>query len=493
MADGLLERILESPRLPSLPAIALEVLQLAQQPDVGIDQLADTIGNDPALAGKILRSANSSFYAQSREISTLRDAVMVLGLNSVRTLALGFSLVDYLRGQAAGGFDHSAFWQRSVVAAIGARAIAKSQRTAHPEEAFLGGLLHGLGVLTMAELLGDSYRSVFGAAEGRYERLRELEREQFGLDHTEVSGALAQRWNLPQQLSACLGGYADPEGVEEELRPLVWCVALGAHGADVITGASPGESLQAFHAGMRERHGMSAPEADNLLTRTNDEAAELRRLLELPEQTESASAILERANAALLEISLEATQQGTMLEARNRELAAAARTDPLTGLANRRQLEDFLRQQCAGARRHGTPLAVVMVDIDHFKRINDEYGHQAGDLVLVAVADAIAATARESDIATRYGGDELAVVMPHTVIAGALRCAERMRQAIERLTTELPDGAAVEVTASFGVSRFGAGCDTPEALIEAADAALYEAKESGRNRVCSNDALAEAA
>ena len=138
-------------------------------------------------------------------------------------------------------------------------------------------------------------------------------------------------------------------------------------------------------------------------------------------------------------------------------------------------------------------IAVVMVDIDHFKRVNDEHGHQAGDRVLVAVAGAIAATARESDIVTRYGGDEFAAVMPHTVIGGALRGAERIRRAIERLTTELANGGAVQVTASLGVSRFGAGCNTPEALIEAADAALYEAKGSGRNRVCSNDALAEAA
>ena len=521
MADDLLDQILESPRLPSLPAIALEVIGLVQQPDVGIDQLAATIENDPAIASRVLQSANSSFYAQSRKISTLSEAVMVLGLSTVRTLALGFSLVDDLRGRAESGFDYVQFWRRSLLAGVTARAIAKEQRAAHPEEAFLGGLLHGLGVLALVQVLGESYGSIFVAADGRYDRLRELELERLELDHAQVGSALALRWNLPPQLTGCLAFYAEPESAEESMRPLLRCVSLGSHGADVMVGVSPGEALAAYRGGMQRYFGTDEGAAEALLTQAADEAGELRRVFELPEQSESASTILGRANAALLQISLQETQRrselelenaifeqahaellsislqesqhGSELEAQNRELAAAAKTDPLTGLANRRQLEEFLQQQCAGARRQGTPLAVMMVDIDHFKRVNDQHGHQAGDLVLVAVAGAIAATARESDLVSRYGGEEFAVVMPLAVLTGAIEAAERIRRAIERLTTELAGGAAVRVTASFGVSPFGAGCDTPETLIEAADAALYEAKESGRNRVCASDAQADAA
>ena len=493
MQNDLLEEILESPRLPSLPTIALEVIELAQQPEVGIGQLATTIANDPALAGKILRSANSSFYAQSRTVGTLSRAVMVLGLNSVRTLALGFSLVDNLREQAESGFDHVHFWQRSLLAGITARSIAKEQRAAHPEEAFLGGLLHGLGVLTLARVLDERYGSIFAAAEGRYERLRELEREELGLDHAQVGSALALHWKLPPQLTACLGFYAEPESAEQDARGLVRCVGLGVHGADVIVGASPGEALGAYRAGMQRCYGTAERDADDLLTRANDEAIELRRLFELPEQTQSASAMLERANAALLEISLQATQHGSQLEAENRALAAVASRDPLTGLANRYQLEQFLGQQCATAQRYRTPLSLAMVDLDHFKRINDAHGHQTGDRALIAVAAAIQTVSHELDLVARYGGEEFAVVMPLTGLAGALQGAERIRGAIERTTVPLADGTTVPLAASLGVALFGEGSDSPETLINAADSALYRAKAAGRNRVCEHTPQQDAA
>jgi diguanylate cyclase (GGDEF)-like protein len=170
------------------------------------------------------------------------------------------------------------------------------------------------------------------------------------------------------------------------------------------------------------------------------------------------------------------------------ELERQARLDPLTGAFNRRAFDELLRRDVARAQRHGRPLAVILIDIDHFKRVNDTMGHAAGDRFLVAVAKTIAAVLRAEDLLCRYGGEEFIVVLPETDGTGALQAAERLRAAIEALRLD-HEGVARSITASFGVASFADPArDTIENVIHAADLALYRAKATGRNRVVSYDA-----
>jgi diguanylate cyclase (GGDEF)-like protein len=164
----------------------------------------------------------------------------------------------------------------------------------------------------------------------------------------------------------------------------------------------------------------------------------------------------------------------------SRELAI---TDPLTGLHNRRYLWELLGRELLKARRNGTPVAAILADIDHFKRFNDSWGHEAGDLVLRRVADVIREHVRGSDIGCRYGGEELAVVLPQTTLEVAVERAERIRRGIAALTLEHGGKPLDQVSASFGVAIFPRHADNAEALLRAADEALYEAKRAGRDRV----------
>lgn len=159
-------------------------------------------------------------------------------------------------------------------------------------------------------------------------------------------------------------------------------------------------------------------------------------------------------------------------------------TDELTGLYNVRQFHARLETEVDRANRFSTPLSLVMLDIDRFKSVNDGYGHQQGDRVLVEVARVLRRLSRDVDLPARYGGEELAVVLPQTDLAGAEQQAERMRAAIEGMEIQRLDGGGLlPITASFGVASFpGEGGDKTE-LIAAADAALYRAKRGGRNRV----------
>ena len=163
-----------------------------------------------------------------------------------------------------------------------------------------------------------------------------------------------------------------------------------------------------------------------------------------------------------------------------RELEALAATDMLTGLNNRRNFMHLAEAEFGRAQRYGRPIAVALADLDHFKRINDRYGHNGGDIALIAFADLVRDTLRTTDIACRYGGEEFAFVFPETTPQEALVLTERMRSALEARSVPLPDGRLIHFTMSVGIAD-GVGCAL-EVALRHADDALYVAKEAGRNR-----------
>ncbi|NUR77198.1 MAG: diguanylate cyclase [Thermoleophilia bacterium] len=166
----------------------------------------------------------------------------------------------------------------------------------------------------------------------------------------------------------------------------------------------------------------------------------------------------------------------------HRMVERQALVDSLTGLANRRSLEESLRSELARAARFGDSVCVVLADLDDFKQVNDRYGHAAGDEVLKAFASALRATVRESDVAGRWGGEEFALVLSGTDAPGGARLAERARAAIAARQVPMPNGDLCSVTASFGVAAFPDSRELGD-ILAAADSALYAAKDAGKNRV----------
>ena len=159
-------------------------------------------------------------------------------------------------------------------------------------------------------------------------------------------------------------------------------------------------------------------------------------------------------------------------------------TDELTGLANVRAFTSILDRELERSRRFESELALLLMDLDDFKLVNDTYGHQQGDEVLAQVARVLRELSRELDTPARYGGEEMAVVLPQTDVEGAKMLAERIRKGVKALRVPRVDGGGVlEVTASFGVASVPDSAADRESLIAAADAALYRAKRGGKNRV----------
>jgi diguanylate cyclase (GGDEF)-like protein len=169
-------------------------------------------------------------------------------------------------------------------------------------------------------------------------------------------------------------------------------------------------------------------------------------------------------------------------EFNQRELARAATLDYLTGICNRRAIEDLASRSIAAARRHGMPMALMIIDVDHFKRINDEFGHQAGDVALVETVKRIRDSLRSEDLVGRLGGEEFVAVMPNTDAASALAAAERMRAAFADAPMHLADRELL-ITVSIGVAVLDAQDQAYSQLLRRADRAMYGAKAAGRNKV----------
>jgi diguanylate cyclase (GGDEF)-like protein len=170
------------------------------------------------------------------------------------------------------------------------------------------------------------------------------------------------------------------------------------------------------------------------------------------------------------------------IQAKNRMLEELALTDSLTGLPNRRAFEDWAERALQGAKRHGFPFWVVMADLDHFKNVNDTYGHEAGDLVLRRFGEILKAHTRSANICARLGGEEFVMALSHVERMGIEVPVERIREHLQRERFDWQGGALV-VSASFGVARLRDGMADLHQLLREADAALYLAKDRGRNRI----------
>jgi diguanylate cyclase (GGDEF)-like protein len=492
MNEQLLHRIRQCTTLPSLPTIAVQVLDLAQKADVDIAEIARIISRDPALSSKILRTVNSSFYARSQHVSTISHALVILGLQSVKTLVLGFSLVTTLSKSKGKGFQHLTYWKRSIHSATAARTIALKRNIVQQEEAFLAALLKDIGMLVLDQVLGDEYGELTAKANSHAE-ITALEQQALGLTHAEVGGLLAAQWKLPPLLTTPIVYCATPQKVADPaLRKLTEAVGLAGRCADVFVDPMPAPAIAAVRGLCHQLYQMNETDCDALLDEIGVRSKEVAGLFEINIGTSlEYNAILKKANEALVDITLQSQQQATALQEKastlaqqNKQLKRQASIDALTGLANRSSFDKFLAEQFSIALQRSKPISLLLLDVDKFKSINDQHGHQTGDEVLRALGALLSTATRTQDLAARYGGEEMVLVLPGTGRATAAAVAESIRRAIASKPITCQQ-TSLPVTASVGVAAYepNGPFREPAHLLKAADMAVYAAKRSGRNCV----------
>lgn len=683
--NSILAELKASGNLPSPTGIALTILEMARDPLVSTDELANVLQGDPALTGQVLKYANSAESGARVHVIALRDALMRLGLAQVRQLCLSFSILANARSGPCAVFDYERYWTRSLAMAVSCQAISRLARTLNPDEGFTCGLLAHIGRLAMASVYPDDYAEILARwNRGTPEELAAIEKGVTGLTHTDAAAAILEDWRLPAHVvtaarcqedgSWITGAPATPapdlgrqlgrvlhaaglaadicvetgprrhlmvlgfvraglslgfdelswismydeilaewermgdvldivtshvpsletlvakaraqgEIIDDRVRPrgadagaatmtrpprpagpAVMAATLAAEAATATPTAAPAADAAEVPAVTVPNQGLDILIATDsaiemkVLTRKLQQLGhritgaadgrqalelalktapqlilsdwmlpkldglELCRMLRSSPQTQGIYFIINTSNDTgeevvagfeagindyvvkpldhrilaarlrgaaqviqLREQSLrdreEMRRQLSHINKLNRKLESLAMEDQLTGLPNRRAGLEFLDETWSRAARSGESMVVMLMDIDHFKKVNDTWGHDGGDVVLQRTAAAMRGAVREYDKVSRYGGEEFLVVCPGADVKFATDIGNRIRMAVEKNRIETPVFTG-GVTISIGVSVRGPEHQSTRDLLREADEALYAAKEAGRNKVC---------
>jgi diguanylate cyclase (GGDEF)-like protein len=492
MLDHLKSKLKASVNFPSPPAIAQQIIALAGDPHIDISQVAAAISRDPGLAAKLLRVANSALYSRQRKSTNLRQALIVLGLYGATTLALGFSLVGNYKVLKSNGVDYDRYWRRAILGASAARCFGALHNASALEDIFLAALLQDIAILGIDRAVPDFYRDVPRNASHRDFAAHETAR--LGVDHAALGAWLLEYWKLPEPLCRAVAWSHAPPSADRStpMRIAACCVALGSECVEILLAPAAATDIAALAEHASEWLGIDAPAVAEVMAKIVAEIPEIERLFDTKLlRPDAASVILDQARDLLNLRNPQALRQvaglretNLKVEARTAALQDAHLRDGLTGLYNRGHLDLMLRREFQAATTGHWPLSVVFVDLDRFKGINETYGHEAGDSVLVSTAKTIASVARDTDCVARYGGEEFVIVLPGVTSPGAEIFCQRL---IARLRGTLhPIGdTMVTVTASVGLATHTPKTPFQRAshLINAAHRSVYAAKKSGRDRL----------
>ena len=498
LPQDLEQRLKAQVDFPSPPQVATEIIALARDPDIEMAKVATAVGRDPAMTAKILRIANSAFYAQRRPSQNLRQALVIIGLNAALTLALSFSLVSSMRALRPAGIDFSRFWRRALLAATAARAFGEATKTGHAEDIFLAAMLQDMGVLALDRAARDFYSKLPQPA--THADWVAYEIAQLGKDHSYYTAMLLRAWNLPDRLCKPVEASHSPQmfAATTEEGQFARCVALGSDLAEAVLSSDRATSVPALAQRAHRLLSMSHEHFNEVVARILSLIPETEALYETSIlEADDAENLLAEARELLAVRNLHALQEVTNLQAttsvlltRTEEAEDSSRRDALTGALNRPWLDRMLDREFTQAVVFGRDLSVAHVDLDRFKLINEKYGTAGWRQGSAELRAGPAVLVRGSDLVARFGGEEFLVVLPSTDRAIAQQVAQRILAALVSVDHG-PDEGGIRVTASIGVATYTTKQRFPStlALLEAADHALYAAKLLGRNRVECYDEL----
>lgn len=485
MAQCLFDRIKSSGRLITLPEVVLRLLELARREDVSVHEIADTLACDSTLVAKLIRFVNSPLAGIPHKITSLEHAVAMIGVNGVKMMALSFAVLVPKCVRACRGFDQRRFSVQSVGCGTAARVLATAVKCSFAQEAFLAGLLSQIGRSVLAVGVPEEYAKILAAARQTPRDLPPLERKVLGDTYPVIGAQLLRSWGIPEPLCRAIEEFRQLDGQQRVPLPAK-ILRVSEVAAEIICPDAKGEPPDSrTFVEAASRLGIQRASCADLMHEIATETEHTRALLELPEggvrspadiELEVRGCVAELVQAISLENQRVAEQQADLLR--------KATTDALTGVSNRAVFDARVLLELQRSARSGAPFALLMIDVDKFKGLNDTYGHQVGDRVLQVVAQALAAEVRGVDCLARYGGDEFAVVIPDTPPAGVLQLAERFRRTVQETALRWK-GRELHVTISIGVAVSTEDVDESDAenIIKTADARLYKAKRAGRDRV----------
>ena len=482
--------------IPTPPSGLALILRAAQAPDADLVELAQLVAREPGLTVHVLRVANSAAYRRPSggEVTSVAQATVMLGLRTLRNVAVAHAVTSLFRREVLDGFDMNLFWEDSLRRGCAAKILAQHSKLANPDEAFTVGLIQEVGVLMLARAgMGRSVQAL--RTQTSAERLRE-ENRLASLTHVDAFLQMASSWGLPQDLVTAVSLHHE-EDVDHRcsgsarglakvamFADLLADVAQTMGGVDSLTRIAPVLARNVPHVRLSDLIDELSAEMErqsrDLEIRIHAQPRFETLMVSASDALQQLSQSYEALTRRLEDLIAEKDSLSAELAAKNKELARLVRTDPLTGLLNRRAFSTSTSGETDGRPNQGLG-SMLIVDIDHFKVVNDRYGHQTGDDVLVEVARILQEANRGRGDIVRLGGEEFALYLPGIDNTEATSIAERIRRALERTEMRARSGHAFRVTTSIGGTTLR-GAVSWEELFQLADAALYRAKQEGRNR-----------
>jgi diguanylate cyclase (GGDEF)-like protein len=490
--------ISEKIRLPSPPAIAIKILELVRKDDFSFKNIAQIIETDPALVVKILKLANSPYYGLARKVNNIELAVSILGTHAVKNIALSFVICSEMKSNDDIGFDFDLFWRRAITAAVAAELTA-SLVGLKSQDIFVTALLQDIGIIALHASCPEEYRLAMKEKLAIQKPLYMIEQRFFGFDHQELGAELLSDWRLPEEIYIPIRHHHQSALLPDQYRKQIEILKLSDHLSAVYHGNRSIEKVRMVTNNLNDNFGIQGDAVERLIDEVACKSLDILASFDItPGSMKPFSQILQEANEELTNLNTsyemlviemkqakdKAEKLAKELHLANEKLHELASCDALTGLYNHRFFQEAIDNELNLSKNCKKEFSLIIFDIDHFKKVNDTYGHPVGDRVLIAVSRAAEKSLRDTDIIARYGGEEFAVILPKTDFTAAKTVAERLCKDIERLDIKV-DGKTIKTTVSVGYTsyRHNIKIQEKDTIIKMADNALYVAKQSGRNRV----------
>jgi diguanylate cyclase (GGDEF)-like protein len=491
MDPALIEKLENCQTLPSLPIVAMQVIEHAKKDDSDSALIAGILEKDPALASKIVALANSAANFPRSPIVTVKDAITRMGLDMTMTLALSFSFAKAMHDCDMNSMDHEVFWRRCLVSGVVARVIAKYQGLDKPERFFLAGLIQDIGMLVINEIESDRYGVVYHSAQN-HDELHRFEKGEFRTTHTDVGAWLLKFWGMPN-FYVDLIKNSHSECTSKSSPELKSVVFAGKYAELWVLEDTPEQMGNLLDQGDKCKL-FSSNEITEIIEQVTAQLPSINNVFETNIQTDfSAADLIEEAKHLLVERNLKLMQQLAQAQtevaevrASEKQLKDQLKKDQLTGIYNRTYIESISEKAFLRADKTKTPLTIMFLDIDHFKQVNDKYGHQSGDLALKQFARALIKFSGKNCYVGRYGGEEFVVVMPGISSDIAITIANRIRLGLKKTPLKVADNIRITLSSSVGIATHlpsqGKSFASAERLLDAADKTMYQAKRTGRDK-----------
>ena len=488
--DHKMETILHKfDHLPTMPGVAIKLIETIQKQDPDIREIDRLISSDATLAAKVLKLVNSSSYGLVSKITTIDQAIRLLGLNTVKNLSLSLILKTSFLKKRFGSLTLASFWKDALVGAIAANLLSERAKIKNAEDAFFLGLLENIGSLTLAYLFPDQYSVMLSEFQTKKISSLDAENQVFGFNHMDVGALLTESWGLPETFHIPIQHHHTveslPKSCSRDIRDRTRMLHLSSLYIELLNCGNMTEVLGYITHFINAYGFQGSLDAAEIGKELIKKIKDISPIFDLQFSDENElESLLESAKQELLNMSMQMVSDMIGINSELEFLRQQANKDAMTQLYNYKAFCEALSQEISRATRYKHEFCHVLADIDFFKSINDSFGHPAGDQVLKAVARNLQKGLRDCDFVARYGGEEFAIILPETKLKDALHVAERLRQKIKALEISY-DGQPIRVTMSFGVAGFRHSPPMSfNELVKSTDEALYAAKKQGRDRCC---------